>query len=230
MRNKSSVISTVLLILAFSAYWASKHKKLQSTKPNTETEQLDKSPSSAVDAAAKNETDSAVEANESAAGRGWARGAGETKESLRAWLAQESRVLDNPNLNSEEKQKEIARVAEQLNSEQASLLLTTALSDKAPAGQKILATYLLVQGGEKSESELRQLIAAPLKDHGPAEAHSHAEAAGIRDKSLRIMAIDGLFSRAQKDSKARASLAETVSVIQDPYIKSYAEKQLRLLK
>ena len=76
--------------------------------------------------------------------------------------------------------------------------------------------------------ELKELIVSPISETG--ETHSVAEMNSMRDKTLRIMALDGLSSRAQSDAQARATLAKAIDEIQDPYVKSYAEKQLSRLE
>jgi hypothetical protein len=55
------------------------------------------------------------------------------------------------------------------------------------------------------------------------------EIEAVREKTLRIMALDGLSSRAETDPAARVALAKAIDEIQDPYIKSYAQERYRRL-
>lgn len=149
---------------------------------------------------------------------------------FRDWIVRQAKYVDSPNANSVENKKEVERAIREMTRGQARQLLLIAQSPDAPAREKILATYLLVEGGSLSLPDLAQLIATPLPNTGPATAHSEAEAVGIREKSLRIMAIDGLFSLAEKDDRARATLKETIPSIQDTYVRSYAQKRFDELK
>ncbi|MBX3020894.1 MAG: hypothetical protein KF799_04395 [Bdellovibrionales bacterium] len=145
-------------------------------------------------------------------------------QAFQAWLTEEARQMDLPHSDSTRKEREMTTIATKMNAPQRRALLKTAQDAKAPAGEKILAAYLLVQTGAAGTEELKELITSPVAVGG--EAHSLAEMESMRDKTLRIMALDGLSSRARGDDKARAALAKTISEIQDPYIKSYAESQL----
>ncbi|MGE4132246.1 MAG: hypothetical protein AB7F86_11450 [Bdellovibrionales bacterium] len=144
------------------------------------------------------------------------------------WLSEEARSMDQPSVDSVEKQARISKVVKKMTEPQSRHLLATARNPRAPAGEKILSTYLLVEGGSRTQGELMALITTPF-DGARHEAHSEKEMSGIRDKSLRIMAIDGLFSQAQTDPGARAALSKAAQDIQDPYLKSYAEDRLRQL-
>lgn len=149
---------------------------------------------------------------------------------FRQWIVSEAKNLDAPRVNAERKRAEIKGVIDRLTPAQSRQLLVTARDPSSPASEKILSTYLLVEGGSLSRGELTALIASPVPDHGPHQAHSAAEAVGVREKSLRIMAIDGLFSRAQNDPSAREALAKVIDDIQDPYIKEYARNRYARFK
>lgn len=146
------------------------------------------------------------------------------------WITDEAKAVDAPRVDSVAKEAEIKRIAAKLTKSQSTQLLQTASSVTAPPGEKILSTYLMVQGGLNTREELRAFISSPLKESGPHEPHSEGEINGIREKSLRIMAIDGLFSQAKTDPQAKAALAQAVTDSADPYIKKYAEDKLRQLE
>lgn len=146
------------------------------------------------------------------------------------WLSTEAKELDRPHVDSDAKRAQIRSVVKKMTPQQSRQLLQTAKNPKSPASEKILSTYLLVEGGLRTEAELTELIAAPLEEPGHYAPHSEEEVKGIREKSLRIMAIDGLFSRAQKEPTARAALAKAASQTTDPSVRAYAENKLRQLQ
>lgn len=146
------------------------------------------------------------------------------------WVKNEAKQLDSLNVDSAEKQMEIRKVVAKMTAPQSRQLLQTIKNPSSPAGEKILSTYLLVEGGSKTHGELADLIAAPLAETQDYEAHSVEEMKGIREKSLRIMAIDGLFSQAQREPGARTALAKAAREAADPTIRAYAEDKLRQLQ
>lgn len=146
------------------------------------------------------------------------------------WLVQEAKSLDSPSVNGEKKKKEIREIVQKLTPAQSRQLLATAQNPQAPAGEKILSTFLLVEAGPISHQDLRALITSPVEDQGPHQAHSESEMTGVREKSLRIMALDGLFSRAQSDPSAREALAKIIADIQDPYVREYARDRYSRLQ
>lgn len=141
------------------------------------------------------------------------------------WLREEARELEAPSAAG--KEGEMAARAARLTPAETRELLRTAKSPRAPAAEKILSTYLLVQAGPRALGELQELIATPIAEGGP--AHSDSELNRARDKTLRIMALDGLSTRAQTDPAARAALAASVEVIADPFVKTYARQRLERL-
>jgi hypothetical protein len=145
------------------------------------------------------------------------------------WLSEEAKSVDQPSVDGAVKERQIKKIAARLTKTQSEQLLRTAGSPTAPPSEKILSTYLMVEGGLNTREELRAFIASPMKEQGPHEPHSEGEINGIREKSLRIMAIDGLFTQAKTDPQAKAALAATVADSEDPYIKAYAREKLNQL-
>lgn len=146
---------------------------------------------------------------------------------FQAWIAEEAKSLDNPSADSEHIRQEIRRAMASLSKSQSQQLLHTARDPEAPANEKILATFLMVEGGLSSRHELMDFISDPAISGG--EPHSMDEINSVRDKSLRIMALDGLFTQAATDPSARAALGEKIAAIQDPYVKAYAERRFEEL-
>ena len=148
---------------------------------------------------------------------------------FKKWLSHEAKELDRVHVDGAEKKRQIRAVVSKMTSQQSRHLLQTVTNTRAPAAEKILSTYLLVEGGSRTLKELTELIAAPLSENPDFKPHSEDEMKGIREKSLRIMAIDGLFSQAQREPSAREALVRAARETQDPRIRAYAEDKLRSL-
>lgn len=140
------------------------------------------------------------------------------------WIQEEAKSLDSLNVNGDEKQAQIRRVVSKITPGQAAQLRQTVMHPQAKTREKILSAYILVEGGLNTREELQKAISAHLTQKG-GEVHSEDEMNGVREKSLRIMMIDGLFAQAQSDIKARESLAKAIVDSEDPYIKAYAQEK-----
>jgi len=138
------------------------------------------------------------------------------------WIEDEAKSLDSLRVDGEQKQAQITELVAKLTPSQSRQLKQTVMHPQSKSREKILSVYLLVEGGPKTWADLKDVIAAPLTQKG-GEVHSEEEHAGVREKSLRIMAIDGLFAQAQADAQARATLARAIVDSADPYIKAYAQ-------
>ncbi|NJM09715.1 MAG: hypothetical protein HC883_02115 [Bdellovibrionaceae bacterium] len=145
------------------------------------------------------------------------------------WIREEAKSLDEPNVNGQAKEAEIRAIVSKINSSQAQQLRQTVNSRVALPREKILSAYLLVEGGLNTRQALKDSITAPLVEQG-GEAHSESEIKGVREKSLRIMMIDGLYAQAKTDTKARETLAQAIADSEDPYIKAYAQEKLDQLQ
>ena len=146
------------------------------------------------------------------------------------WIREEAKSLDDLNVNGEQKQAQIKEILAKITPSQAQQLRQTVVHPRSPAREKILSAYLLVEGGLSTRQALKDSITAPLTAQGDHEAHSEGELKGIREKSVRIMMIDGLYAQAQKDPSARATLAQAIADSGDPYIKAYAQSKLDQLQ
>lgn len=138
------------------------------------------------------------------------------------WIEDEAKSLDSLRVDGEQKQAQITELVAKLTPSQSRQLKQTVMHPQSRSREKILSVYLLVEGGPKTWADLKDVIAAPLTQKG-GEVHSEEEHAGVREKSLRIMAIDGLFAQAQADAQARATLGRAIVDSADPYIKAYAQ-------
>lgn len=140
------------------------------------------------------------------------------------WIHEEAKSIDDLNVDGEKKQAEIKEVVRKLTPSQARQLRQTVNHPQSATREKILSAYLLVEGGMNTRQELKDAITAPLSEKG-GEPHSEDEVKGVREKSLRIMMIDGLFAQAKSDPKARETLARAIVDSEDPYIKAYAKEK-----
>ncbi len=210
----------ILVLVAVAAFLGSEsseksgHKISTSPQPGSEEHQVD--PSSSSDD--RVETAGTVQDEQKL-----------VDPEFQAWIVNEAKSIDAVNVDSAKKERELQAKIASLTPRQADLLLQIARNPQAPAREKILSTYMLIGAGELAQRQLAELAATPLEDFGPREPHSEAEMKGVRDKSLRIMAIDGLFARAKIDPKARTELARAIARISDPFLKKYAEDKLRQL-
>jgi len=106
---------------------------------------------------------------------------------------------------------------------------SVALTLKLPAQKRILATYIMIIGGNDSLEDIGEFIQAPLDAPPNPAPHSVDETTAGREKAMRVMAIDALADRAKSDPSAKTALAKMIPDIQDPWVKSYAEKKLKEL-
>jgi len=146
------------------------------------------------------------------------------------WIREEAKSLDELNVDGEKKEQQIREVVAKITPSQAKQLQQTVSSPRSLPREKILSAYLLVEGGINTRQELKDSIVAPLVEQGGHEPHSEDEIKGVREKSVRIMLIDGLFAQAQKDPKARDLLAQAIADSADPYIKAYAQEKMNQLQ
>jgi len=142
------------------------------------------------------------------------------------WFENEAKSMNAPRVDSAQKRRQIEARLAQLTPAQARQLLITALDTAATASERILSVYLLVEGGSKTQSEVEALLQAPLVDHGPSTPHSVAENRNAQERSMRLMALDGLAARAAEDSKAMAALEAAASSAADRLIREHAKRRL----
>lgn len=153
-----------------------------------------------------------------------ARVAGSAGPDFRNWIRDEAKSVDDLNVNGEQKQAQMRAMVKEITPAQARQLREVVMAPQSAAREKILSVYLLVEGGGRTRAELSAAITAPLKQKG-GEVHSEDEMNNVREKSLRIMMIDGLFAQAQTEPAARETLAKTIDDSADPYIKAYAQEK-----
>jgi len=140
-------------------------------------------------------------------------------EEFMTWVSAEAQKMNLAKSEHSDKQNQLISAAQKLNLEQRRQLLKLARDPKASTPEKVLSTYMLVEAGPAGFSELRALISSPVHDRDPIGSQ--------RDKTLRIMALDGLSSRAMLDPGAQEALVRVLEDIQDPDVKSYARQKMQ---
>jgi len=140
------------------------------------------------------------------------------------WLERAAGEVNKTNVAGDRVSAEMARVAANLTPAQANQLLQTAVSNTAPAAEKILSVYLLGEGGARSRAQLVELILSPLPDRGPVTVHSPAETLSAGDRARVMMAVEALAAQAKSDPAALQALVQAISAIQDPNVKRLAQK------
>ena len=140
------------------------------------------------------------------------------------WLERAAGEVNKTNVAGDRVMAEMARVAANLTPAQANQLLQTAVSNTAPAAEKILSVYLLGEGGARSRAQLVELILSPLPDRGPVTVHSPAETLSAGDRARVMMAVEALAAQAKSDPAALQALVQAISAIQDPNVKRLAQK------
>lgn len=143
------------------------------------------------------------------------------------WIAEEAKDINQASLDSQAKKIQMAKVVKELTPIKERQLLQTARIS-VNAGERILSTYLLVEGG--ATGLLQELITAPVANPGPFESHSQGEMELTQERAIRLMALEGMISRAEHDPAVRIALEQTIPGIPDPYIKAYAQKHLDEIK
>lgn len=141
------------------------------------------------------------------------------------WVREQAKEMESPVASGRDKEQALHQAVTKVTPSQAKQLRITVSQSQALPRERILSAYLLVEGGAATRSELKEAITAPLAEQGPHEVHSDEEVKAAREKSLRIMMIDGLFAQAKTDPEARGTLARVISDSVDPYIKTYAQEK-----
>lgn len=148
---------------------------------------------------------------------------------LKSFLGEEGESFDTGKVDAAAAEKHVKEMAAQLTPEEMKFLVATALEMNARASDRILSAYLLVSAKEKAFSSLRDFITAPLRGNPHAPEHSVEELAAMQEKSLRVMAIDGLFEQAKVDPAARDTFFKLVSELREPSLSQYVQKKIKEL-
>ncbi|HEY1078701.1 MAG TPA: hypothetical protein VGE46_01320 [Bdellovibrio sp.] len=146
------------------------------------------------------------------------------------WFQLESKELERSSADPKIQEQRLTAIAQKLNAAELSYLKNQTLAESSSANARILSVYTLSLAPEVTGSVLEDISTAPLKYVGEQQTHSPEEALSMQEKSLRRMALDSLFKRAETDLDQREKLKRIVSQIPDPALRDYAEKRLKSLQ
>lgn len=156
--------------------------------------------------------------------------AAKTPEQFASWLKNEASSVDHSDPRNSEKEVVLRQQVLQFTPENIRYLRFTATNAKAPANEKIVATYLLTIGSSNSLQALEEIAQSPFSLISPQPAHSIGEATLMQEKAIRVVAIDELFIRLENDAITRQEFEGVIQKIPDPSLRQYAIKRLAELK
>ncbi len=152
-------------------------------------------------------------------------------QQLQTWLTNEAKNLDQPHVDTKQKDLELKKRIENFSEDEKKLVLESSLDIKRPANERILSTYLLVlDQSQSSLDNLSGVASKALPDFGPVTAHSESEIRRGQELAVRYMAIDELAKRAQNSSEAFDSLKNLVNSAESAEIRGYAQRVLEQIK
>ena len=155
----------------------------------------------------------------------------EKLQKLQTWLAGEAKNLDQPHIDTKQKDLELKKMIENFSDDEKKLVLETSLDTKRPANERILSTYLLVLDQSQASLEnLSGVASKALPDFGPVTAHSEAEIRRGQELAVRYMAIDELAKRAPNNPEALETLKNIVNSAESAEIRGYAQRVLKQIK
>lgn len=146
------------------------------------------------------------------------------------WFRDTAATLDKAEgLPSEQIDKELRLKAKSAGASDLKAWQLKAQDPNSAQNERILATYL-ISLTDANTTNLVQIAELSLPDSVAHPAHSPELQKQVQEKALRTMAIDALYDRAGQDLAARAELERLSKTLQDPGLRSYAERKFRQLK
>jgi hypothetical protein len=153
----------------------------------------------------------------------------EPRPELMRFLDSEAKTFNSTKLDAEAVERRVQAEADQLTAADLQFLATKAQGLNSRASDRILSAYLLISSKEKGWGPLRDLVLAPLQGKPDAPPHTVDEAQAMQEKTIRIMAIEGLFEQALKNRQAREEFLRILSELRDPTLVNYAQKRAKEL-
>lgn len=158
-------------------------------------------------------------------------GVSEKTRRLQTWLAAESKNLEQPHVDTKQKDLELKKMIENFSEEEKKMVLQVSLDTQRPANERILSTYMLVLDQSSSSLEnLKDVATKALPDFGPVTAHSEAEIRRGQEMAVRYMAVDELAKRAPNSPEALESLKKLANSAESAEIRGYAQRVLKQIK
>lgn len=155
----------------------------------------------------------------------------EAEQKLQVFIATEAKNLDQPHVDTKQKDLELKKRVENFSEDEKKLVLITAHDTHKAANERILAAYMLVLDQSQSSLEnLNQLASKALPDFGSVTAHSEAEIRRGQELAVRYMAVDELAKRALNDPQALETLKGLANSGESAEIRGYAQRVLKQIK
>lgn len=152
-------------------------------------------------------------------------------ESIQTWLNQESKNLDQPHVDTKQKDLELKNKVENFSDAEKKFILELAHNTQKSANERILAAYMLVLDQSRASFEnLENMASKALPDFGPVNAHSEAEVRRGQELAVRYMAIDEFVKRASVSPEALESLKKLAGTAESAEVRDYARKKLQEIK
>lgn len=144
-------------------------------------------------------------------------------QELRHWLSQEARGV-GLQVDEAAHRRAIQQRVRTLTPAEWREVTRLILSPDENANERIVAAFMLGMGGLSAPDVLERVLDERLPE-GPQRPHSEDEVRAMRERSLRLMVIDGLIAEAKADPGKRAALAQAIRRIDDPYLRDLAKRR-----
>lgn len=145
---------------------------------------------------------------------------------LRGWLRDEARAVNRTGVDENARLREIQNKLRKFTPTEWGEVARQILDTEGPANERVLSAFMMGLGGFFDLAAVERVLDEKLPE-GPARPHSEEEVRLMRERSLRLMVIDGLISEAKKDPSKRDLLAQAIRRIDDPYLRDLANQRAR---
>jgi hypothetical protein len=146
---------------------------------------------------------------------------------LQNWVLAESKNLNQPHVDTKQKDLELKKTIENLSDLEKKVILQISLDTRKTANERILAAYMLVlDQSQQSPDNLTELANKSLPEFGPVTAHSESEIRRGQELAVRYMAVDELFKRAPSNREAFDAVKKIAQTADSAEVRSYAQRKL----
>lgn len=148
---------------------------------------------------------------------------------FRRWFESETRELEQQQ-NDTTTVENLLRIKAESLSLQEVLFLKKKVLESPVANEKIISVYMLsLAERQEALSSLAEISNQQAQYPSPQPVHSPEETLSMQEKTIKRMALDALFEKAQKSSEARQLFHENIDRISDPELRAYAQRKDREL-
>lgn len=145
---------------------------------------------------------------------------------LRSWLRDEARAVSRVGVDEQARLRAIQEKLRGFTRTEWNEVARQILDVDGPANERVLSAFMMGLGGFNDLDAVERVFDEKLPE-GPTRPHSEEETRALRERSLRLMVIDGLISEAKKDPAKRELLAQAIRRIDDPYLRDLANQRAR---